>query len=75
MKAYVRVAVQFHEFFTSALAEGKWSASQPSCLTPGRLGRIRASWDAAKNNDDDDDDDDTFISGCGGNVLPPQLPS
>jgi hypothetical protein len=35
MKAYGGVDVYIHIFFTSALAEGEWSASHPCRFTPG----------------------------------------
>jgi hypothetical protein len=35
MKAYGGVDVQMHVFLTSALVQGEWSASHPSCFTPG----------------------------------------
>jgi hypothetical protein len=38
MKMYRGVDVWIHIFFTSALAEGEWSASSPSRLTP--VGRV-----------------------------------
>jgi hypothetical protein len=34
MKKYGEVDVYIHEFLTSALAGGQWSASRPGCLTP-----------------------------------------
>jgi hypothetical protein len=34
MKMYGRVEVQPHTFLTSALDEGEWSASHPSCFIP-----------------------------------------
>jgi hypothetical protein len=36
MKAYGRVDVQIHIFFTSALVGGEWSASRPGTFTPGK---------------------------------------
>jgi hypothetical protein len=35
MQAYEEVNVQIYIFLTSALAVGEWSASRPSCFTPG----------------------------------------
>jgi hypothetical protein len=34
MKTYEEVDVETHVFFTSALAEGQWSASRPGRFTP-----------------------------------------
>jgi len=69
MLAYVKVEVQFHELFTSALDGIKRSASHPSRLIPGLLDRIRACPDAVKNGDDN------IFSDRAGNAMPPQLPS
>jgi hypothetical protein len=35
MKAYGGVDVYIHIFLTLALVGGEWSASHPSCFTPG----------------------------------------
>jgi hypothetical protein len=35
MKTYGGVEVQLHHSWTSALDEGKWSASSPGRFTPG----------------------------------------
>jgi hypothetical protein len=36
MKMYGGVDVQIHNFLTSALAGGEWSASRPCRFTPGK---------------------------------------
>jgi hypothetical protein len=40
MKTYGRVVTYLHAFLTSALDRREWSASRPSCFTPGERDTI-----------------------------------
>jgi hypothetical protein len=45
MKAYGRVDVYIHVFFTSALLGGQWSASCPGRLNPGERAPVPIGWE------------------------------